>query len=206
MSVIVTLTGPSCAGKSTLEALLVKRGLSKIISHTTRPKRAGEVDGQDYYFITPEEFKKLRDGKRFVEVVEFNGNSYAAAKDEFTTALDAGRPVVVVCEPQGRDEILGWAEIHEIPTLPVFVTNPSNVIAERFVQRYFGDFALALGKPGEGEKLIKSATGRLDAMLGEEVHWRGALLHPYAITFGAFNKDNQDRVVGHILDRIRKLS
>jgi guanylate kinase len=53
---LITLTGPSCAGKTTLEDRLIKAGFDRVISNTTRAPRRGEIDGVHYHFRTPEWF------------------------------------------------------------------------------------------------------------------------------------------------------
>jgi guanylate kinase len=52
-NILLTITGPTCAGKTTLQRLLVARGMQEIVSFTTRPPREGEVDGKDYWFVNP---------------------------------------------------------------------------------------------------------------------------------------------------------
>ena len=132
---ILTLTGPSCAGKSTLENMLVERGLSKAVSTTTRLPRAGEVEGQDYYFVTKEQFiAALRDGE-MVEHIELGGNLYGLSKTEVERLNALGKPIVVVCEPVGQKQIAQYCESHGWPIHSVFVDNPPSIIARRFVSR-----------------------------------------------------------------------
>lgn len=202
--VIVVITGPSCAGKSTLEAELAKRGMGKVISHTTRIKRPGEVQGKDYFFCTNEYMDWMISEGNFVEVVEFNGNRYGASKDEFKKWLDQGKHVVVVVEPEGREQVIQFAENNDIPVLPVFVTNPANVIADRFIKRSFGEFVLGMSESGKMQKAMDTAAKRLDVMLSEEVNWRQAD-HPNAILFGRFDEKNKDLVVGRIMQRVESL-
>lgn len=196
---IVTLTGPTCSGKTTLEGLLVQEGFKRIISHTTRPKRAGEVNGEAYFFLTVEEFKEKQAAGEFVESIEHSGNLYAASKQQFTDLLDAGHDIVIVVEPNGRDEIIQYAESIGAPVMPVFITNPANVLARRFIERTISDFTLKLAS-GNADKSIAESSARLDMILTDEIHWRNCD-HPAAITFGLFNKDNQRAVVTKIMNR-----
>jgi guanylate kinase len=76
---IVVLSGPSGSGKSTIVNRLVERApvrLVKAISATTRPPRAGEADGQDYYFLAPAEFERRRLAGEFLEYAEVFGSGY----------------------------------------------------------------------------------------------------------------------------------
>ena len=82
--------GPSAVGKDTMINRL-KRKFPKVIyklpSYTTRPKREGETDGVDYYFVTKEEFFQLRDGGELFGIQEYNGNWYASNKKRLEEAL-----------------------------------------------------------------------------------------------------------------------
>jgi len=76
---IVVLSGPSGSGKSTIVKRLVERApvrFVKAISAATRPPRAGEVDGQDYYFLAPAEFERRRLEGEFLEYAEVFGSGY----------------------------------------------------------------------------------------------------------------------------------
>jgi guanylate kinase len=79
ISRLVVLSGPSGSGKSTIVNRLVERApvrLIKAISATTRPPRAGEADGQDYYFLAPAEFERRRLAGEFLEYAEVFGSGY----------------------------------------------------------------------------------------------------------------------------------
>lgn len=92
---IIVLIGESASGKSTIEKELVKRGLSKIVSYTTRPIRKNEVDGIDYHYISKEEFlSKLQNGF-FAEHTIYNEWYYGIATND---CIDNA---VVVVEPHG---------------------------------------------------------------------------------------------------------
>lgn len=205
--IVITITGPSCAGKTTLEGMLVREpGFSRVISHTTRPMRPNEKDGENYFFIDRERFEVLKKRGDFVETVEFGGNLYGASVVQFREKLEAGKNVVVVAEPEGRDQILQWAERNETEVLPIFLTNPANVIAQRFVERGATDMIKSIGKnDGSLDRALKAMAGRLDVMLAEEVYWHN-VDHPNAITFGRFDRENERLVLGRIIQRASALS
>ncbi len=76
---IVVLSGPSGSGKSTIVNRLIEESpvrLMKAISATTRPKRAGEIDGDDYYFLSSEEFDAKRQAGEFLEYEEVHSSGY----------------------------------------------------------------------------------------------------------------------------------
>lgn len=103
---ILVLTGLSGTGKSSLEKELVENGsASKIISHTSRPERKGEKEGEDYYFVTKEQFEKMKKSGEFFESVEYNGKHYGGHNNELKKVLATGRPVVMVTDEIGAQEI-----------------------------------------------------------------------------------------------------
>lgn len=73
------LVGPSGSGKSTLEKLLCeKHGLRPVVSHTTRPMRAGEEDGRNHYFVSEDDFRLVKD--EMVAYTRFNGYEYGTTR------------------------------------------------------------------------------------------------------------------------------
>lgn len=208
MPSIVVITGPTCAGKSTLEKMLVKRGFEKIVSVTTRTPRPSETNGVDYRFESMAQFEFVRDNGHFAETVSFAGNFYGAMKQDFLDFYASGKSVVFVADPQGRDEIIQFANEHDIPVLPVFVTNPGNVIAQRFIERYTSEFTLSMSSSEKLQKTMLAFQGRLDVMLSEEKNWTGSD-HPGSVTFAKFGADNAEAVVGRVVilaDKQREVS
>lgn len=194
---IVTITGPSCAGKTTLESKLVEHGLSRAISTTTRPMREGEVDGKDYYFVSREAFETgLREGA-YVEHVEFGGNYYGLSVCEVERLRDAGKPIVVVCEPVGQKQIAAWCKANEVPLYAVFVDNPMPVLARRFIARLSEEATYGLGID---EKTIDIYARRLCEMMTTEREWVEEAWgsERYNLRVIEFNEDACEVVVGII--------
>jgi guanylate kinase len=89
---LVVLSAPSGAGKTSIAREILKRiaSLRFSVSATTRPKREGEQEGKDYYFMTREQFTRgVRDGL-FVEWEELFGNMYGTLKSEVEKAMQNG--------------------------------------------------------------------------------------------------------------------
>ena len=80
---MIVLAGASASGKTEVAKMLAKKyGITKVITTTTRPKRHGEEDGRDYFFVSKERFEeKIVDGD-FVEYTLYNGNLYGSTKDQ----------------------------------------------------------------------------------------------------------------------------
>lgn len=198
---IVTLTGPSCAGKTTLEAMLVERGLARAISTTTRPVRADDIANDSYYFTTRPAFEQgVHDGG-FVEHVEFGGNYYyglSVAEVERLSKL--GKPIVVVREPIGQKQIAAWCKANNFPLFAVFVDNPEQVVAQRFLER------LANDTWGMCDGDIKATTAtyarRLKEMMTTERGWVAEAWsgNNYNLRLSTFGESNDEWIADVIGD------
>jgi guanylate kinase len=131
---VVVITGPSGVGKGTLIRRLRENHpeLRLSVSATTRPMRAGEEHGRDYWFLDDEEFaRRIADGD-FVEHAEYAGRRYGTLREELDRHLGEGAPVVLEIEVQGA------AQIREsMPeAVQVFVVPPSfEVLQQRLEGR-----------------------------------------------------------------------
>jgi guanylate kinase len=200
MKTIVTLTGPSCAGKSTLESKLKQAGFENVISTTTRPMRKGEVDGQSYYFVSREAFQKSAAEGAYIEQVEFNGNLYGVSACEVERVFARNKPVVVVVEPEGLRQVRNYGQKNGIRIVSVFVNNPDTVIADRFLRRMMGDFILnGIGSQEGAEKVIETYAKRMSVMMGEETRWAEQCAHLADVNLLWFNEENIKSVVDELL-------
>jgi guanylate kinase len=98
------ISGPSGSGKSTLLDRLFKKypnsfGFS--VSHTTRSPRPGEIDGKSYYFVTKDDFLKLKNDNGFIETAEFSGNYYGTSFKAVKSIKDTGKICVLDLEING---------------------------------------------------------------------------------------------------------
>lgn len=101
-SLIFVIVGPSGVGKTSLSRTLVSDlEMVELISYTTRTQRDNEVEGFDYYFISPEEFSEKVDQDEFVERSEVHGNYYGISRFLIGSYLQAQLNVVVVMDIQG---------------------------------------------------------------------------------------------------------
>jgi len=100
---IVIVSGPSGVGKSTICKEIVKR-LDYVylsVSVTTRPKSNAEVDGQDYWFVSEEDFQERIENGLLLEYAEVFGHLYGTPKDKVEEALQAGKVVILEIDVQG---------------------------------------------------------------------------------------------------------
>jgi guanylate kinase len=104
---VFVITGPSGVGKGTLIKRLLEGNpdLELSVSATTRPPRAGEVDGRDYHFLTPEEFERRVETGDFLEHATYIGHRYGTLREEVERRLEEGRSVVLEIEVQGARQV-----------------------------------------------------------------------------------------------------
>lgn len=164
---IVTITGPTCAGKSTLESQLQLRGFGRAISHTTRMPRVGEVNGVHYHFVTDFEYDRLKSEGAFIEVIEFGTRRYAMSSAALLAAQNAREHVAIVVEPHGAAQILDFCDAHGLRSLAVWIDCDPKVQAQRYVMRQASDMMI-------GKESVGAHAERLALMLTEEVKWREA--------------------------------
>lgn len=137
--VLVTVTGPSLTGKSVLANQLQTVGFEELVSTTTRPARAGEVHGVNYYFISENEFKKLASENAMIEQVKVGGNYYGVSRQAYEKVVSNGNSGVVVVEPHGAEQIRKFCEENNILLHQVFVNNSREVLLQRFLERFKKD-------------------------------------------------------------------
>lgn len=131
---ILLIIGPTAVGKSSLlgRALTDYPQLIDIITYTTRAPRAGEREGDPYHFVTEEQFKALIEKKFFVEWALVHGKMYGTPRDQFESATEMGRVMVIDVDVQGAKTIL--REFPQAET--IFLKPPSmDALRQRFLKR-----------------------------------------------------------------------
>ena len=104
--VMIILSSPSGAGKTTLVKLLSKKdNFVTSISHTTRNPRPGEEHNKDYFFVEDEEFKRLIKNEEFLEYEKVFNNLYGTTRTPVINNLNAGKNVLFDIDRQGADQI-----------------------------------------------------------------------------------------------------
>ncbi len=104
---LFVLSSPSGAGKSTIAKMILDAddGIGLSVSATTRPIRPGEVDGEDYHFVSNEDFEQMvRDG-RFLEWAHVFGHRYGTLKSEVIKQIESGRDVLLDIDWQGTQQL-----------------------------------------------------------------------------------------------------
>jgi guanylate kinase len=120
---IYVISAPSGAGKSTLVGRLIASmpDLAFSVSHTTRPRREGEKEGRDYFFVTRRRFERMIAAGEFVEWAEVFGHLYGTTKAQLERTLADGRDVLLDIDVQGHQQVR-----KRLPeALSVFILPPS---------------------------------------------------------------------------------
>lgn len=164
---ILTLTGPSCSGKTTLlNELVEKHGFQSIVSHTTRPMRPGEIEGKDYHFVTDGYFEEMLSHGEFIENISFSGFSYGVSVGEIIEADTSGKTAVLIVEPNGLMQIYKYVENNPgIEVASVYIGGNSFELIERYLGRLAGEDLAAEG-------VAKRHAKRIQSMITERIQWQ----------------------------------
>ncbi len=127
---MLVLSSPSGAGKTTLSRELLKREVELVVSVsvTTRAPRVGEIDGKDYHFRSLEEFEALRDSGGLLEWAQVHGNFYGTPKADVMERLVLGGDVLFDIDWQGARQLAAKAPRD---TVRVFILPPSAAALEQ---------------------------------------------------------------------------
>jgi guanylate kinase len=134
-SCLFTISAPSGAGKTSLVKALLKTHGDQIavsISHATRAMRPGEVDGEDYHFVSIERFEQMVQDGDFLEHARVFDNYYGTSQQAVESLLEAGKHVILEIDWQGARQVR-----ERIPqTIPIFILPPSReVLQQRLTDR-----------------------------------------------------------------------
>lgn len=154
---MLVLSSPSGAGKTTLTRRLLEMDTRLVlsISATTRAPRPGEVEGQDYFFVTPEDFSRMVAEDGFLEHASVFGRHYGTPRRPVEQALAQGRDVVFDIDWQGTQQL---KERARDDVVSIFVLPPSREALEKRLSTRAQDSA----------ETIKARMATADAELS---HW-----------------------------------
>ena len=145
---VLVVVGPSGVGKDTLMQKVFDKHrckFKKAVTHTTRKMRKGEKEGFNYYYVSQEEFLKLKDSNGLVEFNFYNGNYYGLSKMELENGTKGDKILYVIIDINGAKKI---NEL-KIPAVFAAILPPNEEILEKRLR----------GRGTESEEVIK---GRLE--------------------------------------------
>lgn len=154
--VIFIISGPSGSGKTTLlrKVLLdkaFKHTLAKSISVTTRPKRSGEHQKRDYFFVSPAEFLRLAKAKKILEQTKYLSYYYGTKKDFLEDRLKEGKHLALCLDLKGA---LTLKRLYPKNTVTIFILPPSLKELRKRIEGRCRDT-----KPKEIDRRVQLATG-----------------------------------------------
>jgi len=133
--IILTISGPSCAGKNTVAKHLQDRsslGFEKVILTTTRPPKPGEMDGKDYNFVSKKAFKELVWSERLIEHSSSEGHLQGISKLSVERVFSRGKKPIIVVDPKGAAAISSYCLSVGATIVPIFIDSPVYLVLERF--------------------------------------------------------------------------
>ena len=154
MNKVYAILGPAGSGKSALVQELRRRGIPKIVSHTTRLPKTGEINGVDYHFVSNEEFTKVHP----FEKVSYGGYLYGLSKEEVMEKINKYTVSIVDVDMEGVAQL---KKLLGTRLESIFLLVDRETIFSRFMMH--------------GEKLedVKRRIEQAEA-LGEFDNWRSA--------------------------------
>ena len=173
--ILFVISAPSGAGKTTLcTALRQTRDFIYSVSCTTRPPRLGEIDGEDYHFLSNEQFRAHAAAGDFLEHAEVHGNCYGTLRENVLVHLRNGVDVLIDIDTQGANTIRASNDPMILDSLAdVFIMPPSREeLRRRLVKR--------------GSETPEQIERRLTNAASEMARWRD---YRYTIISGSVEED-----------------
>jgi guanylate kinase len=160
------------------------------VSATTRPRRAGEVDGREYFFLSENQFDEWVEEDHFLEWATYSGHRYGTPKGAVREHLDAGRDVVLEIEIEGARQVLDQCP----EALMIFIMPPSLVELERRLR----------GRKTESEDAIRLRLERAAEEMSSVTAgaWPGRRQFDYVIVNDSVKRASEELV--RIIERTRE--
>ncbi len=174
------LSSPSGAGKTTLADRLLKKEdqMTLSVSATTRPRRPGEAHGQDYYFVSEDEFFRMRDEGEFLEWANVFGHYYGTPRVLVENTLSKGQDVLFDIDWQGAQQL---AQVAGEDVVKVFILPPSREELERRLRQ----------RAQDTEEVVQKRMAKADAEIS---HWA-----EYDYVIVNYDLDESEKLLSSIL-------
>jgi guanylate kinase len=175
--ILFVVSAPSGAGKTTLvERIRQTPNLFYSVSCTTRRPRAGEIDGQDYQFISDADFRLRIEKGDFLEHAQVHGDRYGTLCEPIVTSLKSGKDVLIDIDTQGAAVIRNCGDpLIRDALADVFIMPPDlEELRKRLLKR--------------GTESVEQIDSRLTTAAREMEHWRD---YRYTIISGSVEEDSQ---------------
>ena len=166
---LILLSGPSGVGKGTVRKQIFKNtdlNLAYSISMTTRKPREGEVDGQDYFFVSEERFEEAIKNDELLEYARFVGNYYGTPKAYVEKLREEGKNVFLEIEVEGAKKVLEEYK-EDKGVLSIFLLPPSLRELEKRIR----------GRRSEPEEIIQERLGKAKREMGLKKNYQFNVLN-----------------------------
>jgi guanylate kinase len=170
--VLVILSSPSGAGKTSIARALVEENKNFLfsVSATTREARPGEVNGREYHFLTPNEFKERIDDGQFLEHAKVFGNLYGTPLQPVMDSINHGKDLIFDVDWQGGKQIRSSSLSKFV--ISIFILPPSiKALQERLMNR--------------AQDSSDTVKDRMTKSIGEIMHWKE---YDYVIVNSSFEQ------------------
>lgn len=192
---LITITGPTGSGKTTLSHRLEQVNIPPLVSCTTRPIREGEIKDRHYHFLSEIEM----DNEPLVQMAHYGGYRYGLQESEILKIQN--RDVCIVVNPEGRSALESFCKEFSIPLLTLYITTTTEILIRRLIDR-----------GGEGvERRIIAAVGEqenwLDGATYNKIYscFEGEDVVDVALLF-CINWCHNCRCIGEAVEEIRELA
>ena len=202
--VMIVLSSPSGAGKTTLVKMLSKMDNYKVsISHTTRRPRPNEINNKDYYFVNENEFKRLINNQEFLEYAKVFSNFYGTTRTPVIDRLNKGKNVLFDIDWQGADQIKNKKLDYKLITF--LILPPSKeVLFERLSNRDMKDKLIAEERMGQFSRDVLHWINYDYVVINENLEKCYSKI--YNLISAEINNESKDYDVDYIRSHIEKLT
>ena len=202
--IMVILSSPSGAGKTTLVNLLSKQDDFEIsISHTTRKPRPGEVPNKDYFFVNDFEFKRLINNQEFLEYAKVFNNYYGTTRTPIIDNLNKGKNVLFDIDWQGADQIKNKKLDYKLITF--FILPPSKeILFERLSNRDMKDKLIVDERMKQFERDVLHWINYDYVVINDELN--SCLIKIKKLIDAEINNGSKDYDPKYIRDHVEKLT
>lgn len=138
---IFVYTGPDGSGRKTISKMVATMfDMETVISYTTRPPRHYEKDGEDYHFVSEEEFMKMKDNGEFLEHVEIEGFHYGIREEDVVKAFENHNLIYLTLNPEGAEKL---KKMYGDKVMRIFIYADRDTVIERQRARQDDEEAIA---------------------------------------------------------------
>ncbi len=142
-----------------------EHGFRKAVTTTTRPPRAGEVHGKDYYFVSEALFETIENKKGFIETILFNGYHYGISVSELISTETHDNPMAVILDPNGVISLSKYLDLLGKQAINIYIDGEYEILLARYLQRLVG---VDLNNP----KIADDHAKRISSLAKEVTRWK----------------------------------